>query len=105
MNDDLKDKLDSWRVEPSIPSGFQREVWQRIGARRRRDWREALNDFLMLFSTPRYATVTVTAAIVLAAGAAQLEATIQNRQDWQGLRAAYVRSVNPLELAAVRSTP
>ena len=105
MNDDLKTKLESWKVAPTIPSGFQREVWQRIAASRPRNWREAFSDFLMLFSTPRYAALAVTAAIVVAAGAAQLDATAQNRQDWQGLGAAYLRSVNPLELASTRSTP
>lgn len=32
-SDDLSEKLRAWRVEPELPSSFQRGVWQRIASR------------------------------------------------------------------------
>lgn len=103
MNDDeLNRNLRSWRVDPAVPGGFQHAVWQRIAARRHYDWRRTLGNVLAQLAAPPYAAVVVASAMILAAGAAQIEATAQNRRDWQALGTSYVRSVNPLELAAAR---
>ena len=71
MDDDsnLKKKLEAWRVEPRIPSSFQREVWQRIAAKeaaRRNSLRYQLVDWAVsLLLTPRYAVALIIAGAFL----------------------------------------
>lgn len=103
MNDDLKSKLDSWKVEPAVPGGFQREVWQRIASRaatrQASGWRQFARNFFELLATPRYATAALVAALVIGAGAAQVEAGQANARRWDKLQIRYAVSIDPVAQA------
>ncbi len=106
MNDDLKRKLDSWKVDSAVPASFQREVWQRIAsreaARQQSGWRQFARHFFELLATPRYATAALVAAIVIGAGAAQVEASQEKARVWNDLRTRYVVSIDPLAQALTK---
>lgn len=103
MNDDLKSKLESWKVDPAVPSGFQREVWQRIAtreaARQEPGWRQFARSFFELLATPRYATAALVAAIVIGAGVAQVEASQASARRWDELQTRYAVSIDPVAQA------
>ncbi len=106
MNDELKRKLDSWKVAPAVPGGFQREVWQRIAAReaarQQSDLRESFRRFFEMLATPRYAMVAFLTAVVIGAGAAQLRADQENDRRWSELQTRYAISIDPAARAFYR---
>ena len=99
MSDDLKHKLDSWKITPEVPGDFQREVWQRIAARdtarRQSGWRLAAQRFFELLATPRYATFACLTAILIGAGAAHFQSNQENHRRWSELRTRYTTSIDP----------
>jgi hypothetical protein len=106
MNDELKRKLDTWKVAPAVPGGFQREVWQRIAAReaarQQSGWRQRSRRFFELLATPRYATAACLTAVVIGAGAAQVRATQENDWRWSELQTRYAISIDPVAQAVDR---
>lgn len=103
--DELKGKLECWKVDPAVPSGFQREVWQRIAlraaARQQSGWRHLGRSFFELMATPRYASAALVMAIVIGAGAAQV-ASQENARRWNDLQARYATSIDPVAQALHR---
>jgi hypothetical protein len=101
--DELSRKLSAWKVEPQIPTGFQREVWQRIAARQatREDaFAPALLRWLSLqLVRPVYAVTLF--ALLLGSGVsyAHMQAQESNARNWRVLEARYADSVNPLAMA------
>ncbi len=102
-DDDLSRKLSGWKVEPQIPVGFQREVWQRIAARQAaRDdafWPALLRWLSVLLSRPRYAVGLFLLTLGFGLGVAHLQARESNARQWKALESRYVDSVNPLALS------
>ena len=104
--DDLGAKLRTWRVEPHVPAGFQREVWQRIAARQaaREDaFLPALRAWLAhQFARPACAlgllVVSLTVGVTYAHGRAQDE----NARTWRTLEARYVASIDPVAMTQGR---
>lgn len=100
MRDELKCKLDSWKVAPAVPSGFQREVWRRIAAREEARHQSRLRkyagQFFELLATPRYAIAACLSAVVVGAGAAQLQANQENEWRWRELQTRYEISIDPV---------
>ena len=102
-SDDLPAKLRAWKVEPRVPSSFQREVWQRISARQTtRDasvWPQVRQWFSTRFVRPQYATALVALSFVGSIGVAHLEAKEANARHWRALESRYATSIDPLSMA------
>ncbi|MDZ4288903.1 MAG: hypothetical protein U0984_13135 [Prosthecobacter sp.] len=102
-HDDLPKLLRAWRVEPRIPAGFQREVWQRIAAREAARenafWPQLTRWLLTQFARPQYATALVVLSLPLSLGLAHVQAREANAKQWKQLEAHYADSVNPLAMA------
>ena len=92
---DLKNKLDEWKVEASLPPRFQAEVWQRIADRAPR--RAGMFDTLRaLFLRPAWSVALVVAGIALGLGSAHVAAARTRTDAMRGLEAQYVRTIDPL---------
>ena len=101
-SDTLSTKLRSWKVEPTAPSSFQREVWQRIAARQTiRDeafWPQVAQWMFAQIARPRYAVSLVALSLSMSIGVAFLQAKDTNLRQWKNLEARYVSSIDPLEM-------
>lgn len=103
MKDELKTKLESWRVSPRVPQNFSREVWQRIAARqterneafwhRLREW---LSSNLV---RPQYAGALIAISISASIGVAHLQAMDVKAKDWKRLETRYAASIDPLTMS------
>lgn len=104
-NDDLKNKLAAWRLEPEFRSDFNRDVWRRIAAsnavRRENFW---YNLFTSLFVVPRFATVSAVALamLTLSLGTAHLAARNANSRHWTTLEERYAQSIDPLTRSSMK---
>lgn len=100
---ELSRKLRTWKVEPQIPAGFQREVWQRIATRQAaRDdafWPAMLRTLSVLMARPQYAFALFAVMLSLGLGIAHVQAQESNAQNWKVLETRYADSVNPLAMA------
>ena len=100
--DELSQKLRAWKVEPQVPAGFQREVWQRIAARQSARaeafWPSLLRWLSEHLSRPRYATATIAVALLAGVGAAHVQAQESNARNLKTLETRYAASVNPIEM-------
>jgi len=100
--DDLSQKLRAWKVEPQIPTGFQREVWQRIAAGQaaRQDtfWSATAQWLASLLVRPRFAVALVALSLGGSLAFAHLQAQDSNTRDWRALEARYASSVDPLAM-------
>jgi hypothetical protein len=99
MDEELRKKLASWKVQPEIPPDFQRGVWTRIAAR---ETRSSKRYFLpawvtSIFGTPRLAVCAVALSALIGAGLGLVESTKANTRNWKTLEAKYVQSVDPYE--------
>lgn len=99
MDDELRKKLASWKVQPEIPPDFQQGVWTRIAAR---EARSSKRYFLpawatSLFGTPRLAACAVALSALIGTGLGLLESTKANTRNWKTLEAKYVQSIDPYE--------
>ena len=101
--DELSRKLRTWTIEPQIPAGFQREVWQRIAARQsvREDaFMPALLRWLSLhMARPVYAATVFLLLLGTGVGYAHMQAQESNARNWKMLESRYADSVNPLAMA------
>ena len=99
MDDELKQKLQAWKMSAGIPARFHAEVWQRIAAREahRRDsaWRQFVEQITAALRSPVYATALVLAATTIGAGAAQWRANGAASKSWRALEIRYVQSIDP----------
>ena len=100
--DDLDAKLRAWKVEPHLPASFQREVWQRIGARQaargENVWFWLPHWIFAQLARPQNAAALVVFSLALSIGLADLQARGANAKQWKQLEARYADSVNPLAL-------
>ena len=99
MNEELKRKLGCWKVDPTIPGEFQREVWQRIAireaARQEPGFRQNLRRFFEMLATPRYATATLVTALAIGAAAAHMRTNQDNARVWNDIQMRYAISIDP----------
>jgi hypothetical protein len=98
MDDELRKMLASWKVQPEIPSDFQRGVWRRIAAREE----SRSTPFLTLLairwvSLPRLATFAFVLAGLTGTGLGLAESSRANTKNWKTLEAKYVQSIDPYE--------
>lgn len=99
-------KLQTWKVDPDIPAGFQREVWARIAARgaaRRSSWRRWLPDGMELWK-PQCAVPVFALALASSIGLALFQAREANDQAWKDLESRYAVSFNPIAQASGATT-
>src|SRR4051812_39186733 len=100
--DALSAKLRSWRVDPQVPAGFQREVWQRIAmrqtARSEAFWPSLLRWIFGQLTRPQYAIAIVLVSLSAGLGFAYLHAQSVNAQHWKALGVRYASSVDPLSV-------
>jgi len=102
----LKKKLAAWQVDPRIPTGFQREVWQRIAVEetaRQASFKFQFIDWVAgLLLTPRYATAIIIAGAFLGIGVAQVGAMNTNSRSMKNLETRYIGTVDPYQHIASR---
>jgi len=99
MDDELRKKLASWKVQPQIPADFQRRVWDRIAVREARTSRL---HFVMawavaLMRQPRVAVCAIALSALIGAGLGLAESGRANTENWKLLEAKYVQSIDPNE--------
>ena len=99
MDEELRKKLASWKVQPQVPPDFQRNVWNRIAARAVRSSKphSLLVLFARLLGTPRLAACAIALSAVIGAGLGLLESARVNTENWKTLEAKYVQSIDPYE--------
>jgi hypothetical protein len=99
MDDELRKKLASWKVQPEIPPDFQRGVWRRIAARESASSKTPFLSFLAIqwVSLPRLAAVAFVLAGVTGTGLGLVESSRANTKNWKTLEAKYVQSIDPYE--------
>lgn len=106
-DNELREKLQSWRVDPHIPDDFQGEVWKRITAQQsgRVDpiwltWIQRFLSFGAAPSMPRIAFAAVTLSVFVGVAASVAESTRWNAAAWKQLENQYVQSIDPYQRAA-----
>jgi hypothetical protein len=99
MNDELNKKLALWKVQPEIPPGFQRGVWNRIAARETKSSKNLLGGLLAIpwLTLPRVAACAFAVSVFTGAGLGLLESASANTQSWKTLEAKYVQSIDPYQ--------
>jgi hypothetical protein len=99
MDDELRKKLASWKVQPEIPPDFQRRVWDRIAAREAKSSRSLLANLLAIpwLTPPRLAACAFVLSVFIGACLGLLESTNANTKTWKTLEAKYVQSVDPYQ--------
>ena len=102
MKDELKTKLETWQVEPHIPAGVQREVWQRIAARQtaREEafWPQLVQWISAQLARPHYAMALVAVSLSISLSVAHVQAQDANVRLGKQLEARYATSVDPLAM-------
>jgi hypothetical protein len=100
----LKTALETWRVEPQIPPGFQREVWARIAAREttRQNvlWRRIRDWFAIDLPKPQFAVPLLVVSLSGSLALANLQAHEENSLAWKKLESRYALSFNPIAQAS-----
>jgi hypothetical protein len=90
-------------VEPHIPAGFQREVWQRIAGQQAAHEGVFLPSFVRwisaYFARPQHAAAVVAVMLTSGLGLAHVQAQDSNSKNWKALEARYADSINPLAMA------
>lgn len=98
--DELRPKLSAWKVNPQIPAGFPREVWQKIAARQaaREDavGPSLLRWLSLQMARPVYAGMAFVLMLGTGVSYAHKEAQESNARNWKQLETRYADSVNPL---------
>jgi hypothetical protein len=99
MDDELRKKLASWKVQPEIPPDFQRGVWSRIAAR---GARSSKGPSLSLWAIrwaglPQVAAFAFVLAGLTGTGLWLLKSSEANAKAWKALEAKYVQSIDPYE--------
>lgn len=100
--DDLSAILRTWKLQPQVPAGFPREVWQRIAARQaaREEafWPQLAQWLSTKLARPQYATALVALSLTISIGVARLQARETNARLGRQLEARYATSVDPLAM-------
>ena len=97
-HDPLSRVLKIWKHEPAPAPDFAKTVWARIDAP---DQAPAPSFFAQLLHFPRQLPLAASFAVILAGLAGTGAAlTINHGQSTDRMAAAYVRSIDPLQLAA-----
>jgi hypothetical protein len=100
MDDELREMLASWKVQPEIPPDFQRGVWRKIAAREESISTKApLLIFLAIRSVSllRLAAFAIVLAGLTGTGLGLIESSQANTKTWKTLEAKYVQSIDPYE--------
>lgn len=102
-SDELSAKLRTWKVAPQVPTGFQREVWQRIAtrqtAREEAFWPSLWRALLTQLARPQYAFAVILVSLSAGLGFAHVQAQDANAKQWKALETRYAASVDPLSMA------
>ena len=98
----LSELLAKWKVQSSLPLGFQNHVWQRIVAgkaqRAEGRWRLVARWIEGLFAQPTMAVAYVAILLFVGLGAGLLQAhgqIVHSEANWE---ARYVQSVDPYQM-------
>lgn len=98
-SDDLSPMLKAWRVDVSVPAGFQREVWHRIAARQSEReesrWRRVGTWLERIVMRPAVAVAIVLSGMGIGVMIARDKAQVESTAYWRGLEERYANSVNP----------
>ena len=99
MNDELKKKLTLWKVQPEIPPGFRRGVWNRIAAREAKSSKVLFGSLLAIpwLTTPRLAACAFAVSVLTGTGLGLIESASANTESWKTLEAKYVQSIDPYQ--------
>lgn len=103
MDEELRRKLASWKVQPEIPPDFQSGVWGRIAARESKSSKSAIPGFWAIrwIRLPRLATCAIVLAGLMGTGLGLIESSQANTKNWKMLETRYVQSIDPyVHLAA-----
>lgn len=104
-NDDpLRDRLQAWGYEPTIPTRFHADVWARIRVREEQRGDVSFGAFLRwLFPSPvvwQLATATAVVMVALGAGLGAMKAGASNEENRSLMAQRYAQSLDPyLKLA------
>ena len=94
--------LAEWKLDASVPVGFNTAVWRRIEQRSATPSQSLLSWLNSLFTRPAVAMSYATIALVLGLLAGQIHSSIHLRQQQSELQARYVRSVDPYAVGPVQ---
>lgn len=103
MDDELREKLASWTVQPEIPADFQSGVWRKIAARESNSPKSPFLSLLAIrwIGLPRLAICVIVLGGLGGAGLGLIESSQANTKNWKMLEARYVQSIDPyVHLAA-----
>ena len=102
MNTDpkLREFLQNWQVNVSLPTGFRRGVWQRIAERAEEDRMAWLKNLFAqvseLMVMPRYATALAAMVVLMGVSLGYMQGTANAADTWSQLETKYADSINPL---------
>jgi hypothetical protein len=99
MDDELKKKLASWKVQPEVPPDFQRGVWNRIAARESKSSKGLLESLFAIrwLTLPRLAVCAFVLSSFAGTGLGLIESARANTKNWKTLEARYVQSIDPYQ--------
>src|SRR5258708_32902487 len=97
MDDDqLREKLASWEVQPEIPPDFQRNVWQKIAVRESKPRLWLFGDWnFSWLRTPRLATCAIILGGLAGTGLGLIDSSHANLENWKRLEAKHFQSIVP----------
>jgi len=97
-DDELREKLALWKVEPQIPPDFQRNVWQKIAVRESKPKLPLFGNWnISWLRTPAFATCVIVLGGLAGTGFGLIESSQANSRNWKSLEAKYVQSIDPYE--------
>lgn len=98
MNEDINNKLKTWKVEPEVPVRFRAGVWGRIAAcEREKETSLAyhVGKLFLLLARPRYAMTFASLVLFVSIATANIQARETNSALWKNLETRYVTSIDP----------
>lgn len=99
---ELSAKLRTWKVQPEVPTSFQRDVWHRIATRQagriEAFWPRTLRLFLHQLARPLYAVALIVLSISASLGVAHVQAREARANQWKVLEARYAASIDPAKM-------
>lgn len=99
MNDDLKQQLQCWKVEPDIPTTFQAEVWAKITAKEvskeKSIWNRWMLRLSQIITQPVYASAIAMAILTISLTGAYTQSQRANIANLAELQSRYAASIDP----------